>query len=73
MTCVCLNGYSKLNSQYLYKGIVRFESQEKYSFGGKMQYFAKLIKDKTDLGKVRHDESFHNLYIEEIIDFALRS
>ena len=41
--CVCLNGHSKLNTQYFYMGIVRFESQE-YGFGNKMQVFAKLIK-----------------------------
>ena len=43
MTCVCLNGQSRLHTQYFYIGIVQFESQE-YHFGGRMQDFVKLIK-----------------------------
>ena len=43
MTCVCLNGYSELNTQYFYMGIVQFDRQEN-RFGGRVQVFAKLIK-----------------------------
>ena len=49
MTCVCLNGYSELHSQYFYTRIVRFESQE-YSFGYAVIGYAEIEFYHLDFG-----------------------
>ena len=72
VTCVCLNGHSKLNTQYFYMEIVRFESQE-YTLQDKLWILHKTSKVSLEnpvKGSFRHDEF---VFLEKIIEFALRS
>ena len=63
---------SQIHNNYFYTGIVWFESQE-YSFGGRMQFFAKLIKTRLIYARFVMMNVIDKLYTEEIIDFALRN
>ena len=64
LTCVFLIGSSEFNIQYIYVGIVPFESQD-YSLECRIEFFTKLVRIRQFSCKFRHDKCFLPTYTQK--------